>query len=348
MTHKKLYLTLAALLFCNMAHSWPSWETLWSYPKSASTTIMATLTNIYRWRQPDTSLPTLDKLKVVSFIPIGQAANAQANSSKKDALTLLKQKNIDGNLTINGTIYRVQSGIPENIKDIKNPISAYSGGYSNGGNPYAFCGYTAIKAGLMPGACVTFDFATDTRRGFNFCQQQDLHCVKTVCNEIVKKSPDASLILHGACKGAANNLRFLAEQGEADQKENCLKNIKAVISESPPISVKKALQRTPLAPVTLALMRGLFPNYNPNAKNIMQTQTFPAIPVMVASLPKDTISELDDMIAMSSHLNKNCQGRVELFVSEQAEIRHGKIGQAKDYQQAVSAFLKANDLMPRR
>lgn len=334
LTRKLVWLLL--LTSIHALNAWPSAETILQSPKTISSAIITTLKDIYHWRQPDVSLPSLEELNVVTFIPV--STSSDTNSSQDHVLKLLTSKT-SGNLIVNGTIYEVYRGIPEKIKTSDAPISVYSGGYSNNRRPYAYCGYTSIKAGLVPGACVTFDFATDTRRAFNFCQEQDLHCIKTVCNEIVKAKPNASLILHGACKGAANNLRFLAEQAERSQQEECLKNIKAVICESPPISVKKALSCTPLAPVTLALMPLVLPNYNPEAKTIMDAKKFPAIPVMIGSLPKDTISNLDDVIAMNNHLIQNCGATVTLFVSEEDKIIHGEIGKAVDYQNSVTLFL---------
>ncbi len=325
------------------------WGTIKECSKTAANTIAIVLSDLYKglWRKPDTSLPTLDQLNVVSFIPVGKANNGEKNTPTYAVLKFLRQKNREDNqnLIINGIRYKIYWGIPEG-KDIKIPITIYSGGYSNGAKPYAYCGYTAIKAGLVPGACVTFDFPTDTRRGFNFCQKQDLHCVKTVCNEIAKKYPKSPIILHGACKGATNNLRFLAKQAELPEQEKCMDNIKAVIAESPPLSVKKALEQTPLSWVTLTLMRYIFPNYNPKAQTIMDAKKFPSIPVLIASLPLDTISAQPDVIAVTLHLNKSSlNNNVELFTSDEDKIQHGQIGKAKDYQETIKKFLEKNKLI---
>lgn len=328
------------LIWAQNLNSWPNKETIRQYPKTISKSIIAAWMSLYNWRQPNLALPSLQELNVVTFIPAGKSKDK--NTAQDNVLKFLKNKSACGNLIINGTIYEIYRGIPKKINRTKKPISVYSGGFSfcNSSKSYAYSGYTAIKAGLIPGICVTFDFVTDTRKSFNFCQNQDLHCVKTVCNQIVEKNPHVSIILHGASKGAANNLRFLAELADNVKKEKCLKNIKAVICESPPISVKKALQRTPLSPITLALMRIIFPNYKPNAKTIMDAKKFPKIPVMIACLPKDTISDLDDVIAMHKHLYKNCNANIKLFISREDELRHGKIGKAKDYQKAVKSFLE--------
>jgi hypothetical protein len=298
------------------------------------------LNDVYNWRKPNLSLPNFDQLNVATFIPVGPSD--QADTSRDEVLQILKQKNnVHGNIIIKGIEYSVQSEIPDALKTEQTPIFVYSGGYSNDGKPYAFCGYNAIKSGLVLNKiCVTFEFATDTRRGFNFCQQQDVHCVKTVCNKIVEINPDAKIVLHGGCKGATNNLQFLAEQAEADQKAPCFNNIKAVLAESPPISVTTALRNTPLASVTLLLMRGIFPNYNPYAKTIVNATKFPQIPVMIGALPEDTISELKDAHAIRNHLTVNCNGNVQLFISQESEIRHGQIGKANDYKAAAQEFLK--------
>jgi hypothetical protein len=291
----------------------------------------------YWIRQPDKTLYGIEKLNPVSFIPIGDST--ENNTPKEIVLKTLAQQQINTSITINGKKYIVERGISPLIQLHTNPITLYSGGYSNDGRPYAYCGYTAIKAGLVPGACITFDFPTDTRSGFNFGQAEDIHCVKTMCQEIVAKAPHARIILHGACKGANNNLRFLAETAEQNYQAPFLPNITAVIAESPTISVSKALQNTPLSFITLAIMRVLFPNYNHRAKTILESKKFPSIPVLIASLPHDSISTLHDVRELHSHLN-NMTHAIQWFISQETSIRHGQIGKATDYQKAVKDFLQ--------
>jgi hypothetical protein len=338
-------MTFVSMLFILISfqniNAWPEWSTSSNPPKTSFlTSVKSTLISAYWWKTPDKALPTFNQLNVVTFTPVDIPSDTLSqnltNTPTATVLKHLKKSMITQNVIINGRAYKVQNGIPNSFRE---PVSVYSGGYSNHGRPYAYSGYNAIKAGLVPETCVTFEFPTDTRRGFNFCQEQDLKCLELVCKKIVKKSPEASIILHGACKGAANNLRFLAESAENNTTERYVKNIKAVIAESPPLSVEKALQHTFMSCITLPLIPHIFPNYNSKAKTIMNAKKFPKIPVLVASLPHDTISDLKDVRTMNKHLT-DIGGTITHFVSKETKFRHGKIGRTEDYRSNVSSFLK--------
>jgi hypothetical protein len=372
MSTKKKYIRVLTILFMlpqiQLLNAWPSFEFFFRYPKAVCSTIRATVSDIWYWRKPDTSFPTLDELNPVTFVPVGnempmnkslQRMSYPADTAPKIVLKILKKRPIPrSTIIIRGKTYTVQSGILDDSSGHKSssplepcvvnldqpmPISVYHGGYSNEGKPYAYCGYTAIKSGLIPGACVTFDLATNTRRRFNFCNDQSIGCVKTVCSEIKNKQPKAPIILHGACQGATNNLRFLTNQNKSGDPEKLLPQIKAVIAESPSISTAKALAQTPFSWLTLSLMPYIFPHYNPNAPTIMDDKPLSGnIPVLIASLPKDTISDLSDVNKMKQGLSKG--NNISLFVSKEEEIQHGQIGKALDYRKKARKFLETNNL----
>lgn len=308
----------------------------------------------YRWWfNPDRSFPTLDKLNIVTFLPIDSRDDQDhviSESNGKNAIiNLLKKK--EGIISIQGQLYKIYSGIPDEIKTYNEPIFLYSGGYSNAGHPYAFSAYNGIKRSNIQGPCIVFEYATDTRRAFNFCQEQDLHCVTIAYEEIIKKHSEARIILKGACKGAAAYLRFLAEKASNNEP---LDNIKALIAESPPISVKSALKHIRNGGiVSHTLCRFTLPNYNPALKTIMDATTFPTnIPILLASLPHDTISDLSDMKDMKKHLD-TLGADIEHFVScgttedengNFITLNHGKLGRANDYQKALNKFFIKHEL----
>lgn len=304
------------------------------------------------WFKPDLTMPTLDQLNIVSFLPIDCSKDAVVSEDKEGrdgVITLLKKK--EGTLKINGKLYKIYNEIPEEIKQFNGPINLYLGGFSNSAHPHAFSVYKSIKEGTMHGPCIVFECAPDNnRRAFNFGQAQDLHCVQLAYENLLEKNPNAQIILKGGCKGAAVYLRFLAEK--AEQGEN-LENIKAFIANYPPISVKDALKDIRYGGVVAHLFcRFTLPNYNPNAKTILEAEAFPKyIPVLLSCLPQDfdRISNLDDMQRIKNHLD-SLGAEVEFFVSEGKDsqgkkLDHGKLGRAPDYQEQVKAFLERKELL---
>lgn len=295
------------------------------------------------WFSADTSMPTLEQLNVVTFTPIQDAGLETVATNPDQVISTLKAKS--GIIRVKEDLYRIQAGIPDTIKEQNRPITIYSGGYSNHGRPYGFCVYRAMQAGIIRGPCVVFNYATDTRRAFNFCQEQDLKCVDLVYQDLIEKHPEAQIILYGACKGATNKLRFLAEKAEQNKS---LENIKAIIVESPALSPKLALQYWKNGgPISHWLCRLVLPNYRPDKlKTLFDANAFPTnIPVLLGSLPDDTISALPDITRMKSHLIL-LDADIQHFIctGKDVEIRHGRIYQSEQWQHAVNEFLIKNSL----
>lgn len=341
---------------------------------AAATVVLAGAIGIKYLRIPDKTMPTFDQLNAVTILPTGCKSNIMTGKELEKSKVLRTLRNKSGLITINGELYSVHKGIHPDLKYYAGPVSVYSGGYSNDGNPYAYCGYVAQKAGVIPGAVVTFEFPSDTRAGFNFCQEQDNACPRLACEEVVKVNPNAQIILHGACKGGMNNLKFLAAVEQKLKRANAQEiqdnpelsklsrlvhhNIKAVVTESPPRSAFEGIKNQPGGSTTTPiLMRAFFPNYDHKAKTIMNAQDFPGTSMFLASLPDDSISVLGDMKEMVCHLNKVRKDKsnesmdrpsspIQHFESKEATIRHGQIGKAKDYQTAVRAFYRERNLLP--
>lgn len=285
---------------------------------------------------------SIEKLNIVTFLPINECSTTVAETNQ-DILAALKQK--AGIIKANNQFYQLYKNIPQEISQVSSPVTLYAGGYSNAGRPYAYCVYNAINVGIINGPAVVFDYPTDSSiRDFNFCQDKDLSCLKSAYQELLQVHPNSSIILMGACKGASNKLRFLAE---AQDKKFDLKNIKALIAESPVISPYHALKNQYGGRFTHWLMPYLFASYDPKQlKTIMHADSFPSsIPVLLGSLPNDTVSELHDMIAMKKHL-EGLGATVKHFVAQgnDAQIIHGQIGKSKDWQDTVNQFLEEKGL----
>ncbi len=304
------------------------------------------------WFKPDRRLPTLEQLNIVTFLPIEHCADEKTiinedTHGRSEIIKLLEKR--EGIIKVGDKLYRVHRGIPEEISAIKEPINLYLGGVSNACNPHAFSIYKGIKEGTMQGACVIFE-CPETRRSFNFCQEQDLHCVELAYNDLLKKHADAQVILKGGCKGASVLLRFLAEKAEAGDIDS-LKNIKAFIASYPPISVKDALKDIRYGgALGYWFCRFTLPNYNPHAKTIFDATAFPKdIPVLLSCLPQgfDRMTDRDEMERIEKHLT--CLGaNIEFFVSKgfakdsngkEIKLGHGKLGRAQDYRETVKEFL---------
>lgn len=288
------------------------------------------------WFVPDTSLSTFERLNVMTLLPMED--KEKEGQTKSEVLDILRARR--GSVYINKKRFVVCGGIPNEIREQKSPVFIYSGGYSNECKPYAYCAYTMLKANIISGPCVVLEYPSDTRRAFNFCQEQDLHCLRLVYRQVRFASPQARIILFGACKGAANNLRFLATHDQQD-----LTHIKAVVAESPVISVQKALSHWQNGGrLSHWLCLFTFPNYKPNLTSIMQAVQFPSsIPILIASLPEDTLSQISDIKSMVDHLQQ-FSDQIFHFTSSYNMIKHGQIGRAHDYKEVVQDFLSQRDL----
>ncbi|MGC2310577.1 MAG: hypothetical protein WA432_03090 [Candidatus Babeliaceae bacterium] len=313
-----------------------------------SATIMATTLAVlyggYRWlRTPHTELPNLDQLNVVSFLPVERtdldSKDIIQSGNSKEIKKLLRQKNINAILLINNQLFKVQNNIPDDIKNHSH-VSIYSRGCSLKG---ASSTYIALKVGTINGACISFDYdVTDTLKAFNFCQKQDLHCLDLVYKGLLAKNPNAQVLLHGLCKGGTNILRYIAEKTE-QSKQNELSNIKAIIIESPPISVEKIICNYPGFPLSHSFLRLILPNYDYQAKTILDAQKMPSnIPLLIGRIKVDKICTYEETSNLVKHLNKiGCKDNLWLFTSQE-KVGHAFMGKAQDLRQTVNAFLKQN------
>jgi len=303
---------------------------------------------IHYWSIPDRSFPTIDKLHVLTFLPITSARGKPIAVEKWEIKAVIKKQS--GIIQIHDQLYCIHVGIPNEIHHYTQPIYIYSPGIPEMPGPLysavhpAFCVYTAIKAGNIQGPCVVFDYPTRARRSFNFCQAQDLHCLDLVYTKLITTHPTAQVVLFGNCIGATTILRMLTEKAH-DPKY--LSAVKAVIAETPVISLKHIFQYALWGGrLTHLLCRLNFPNYTPKKlATIMDEKPFPStIPVLIGSLPYDTVSALPDIKKMVTHLRSQSNGgqQIEHFICDGPDKRlwHCQMGKSKGWQAAIKLFVQ--------
>ena len=308
----------------------------------------------------ETEEVNISSLKIVSFTPI---PNDKRNTkvivaeTKEQILSVLTQPKINSYVQIKNQTYHILNNLPFNVDDKKETIiTLCSGGYSNNGNPYSYCGYLSIKTGVCPenATCITFEFPTDTFRKFNFCQTDDLNCIKDILTYILRCYKKPQIILYGGCKGATCFMNFLSEQVKSGDKEHFLPFIKIIIAESPPISVNSALQRTPCYCLSINVLKYCFPNFNHDQETILDKRYYPLIPTLIGSLPGDTIAERKDLLLLQKRLNDiakkeivesltlNVCEIISIFLSEDNSLIHGQLAKDQKYQVFVKEFVKKN------
>lgn len=285
----------------------------------------------------------LEKLNLVTFLPVMECATKIAKTHNDILASLEKGAGV---IEVKNKLYRVYKNIPQEIAEIDSPITLYTGGCSNGWKHIGYSGYNALYHGVAAGPLVTFAYPADrSLREFNFCQEQDQADLNKVYQELVTTNSKSDVIFMGACKGATNKLRFLAEAH--DKKTAHIDRIKALIVESPVNSVYDVLKNQWGGKLACALMPYLFASYNPEKlKTIMHATNFPSnIPVLLGSLPKDTVSVLSDIVKMKKHLEDK-GASIEHFVAPagDAQIRHGRIRTSKNWQAKVHQFLTEKGL----
>jgi len=296
----------------------------------------------YYWLKPDRTFATLKQLNIVTFLPVSNSNGNCVARTEKDILKILRKR--EGLIEINSTIYKLSKGIPEEISNITQPVTLFNCGYPSlpqKVNNMAYRAHIFIKAGLIQGPCVVYDYPHDTRKGVNFCQEQDLHVFGCAYNSLIEKNPQAKIILYGICKSATISLLFLAKNSD----HNNFENIKAIIAESPLISFRQILKNFGCDNrFSHALVKMFLPNFNLQPTTIFDAQAFPEnIPVLIGNLPHDRITTHTDVTSIVNHLTK-LNVHVEHFVSNKSHLKHGRLGQDSDFKTKVIEFLQQHQL----
>ena len=300
-----------------------------------------------KWlRTADKSNPTLEK----TFVPNTQNKETKKvlEDSNQVKAFLASEDTTDVAVTMSKEkSYILTSGFADALKDSPTICIALGGSLNNWGlisgyknwNPGAYSGYRFIKSGIVDMPCVTFDCVTDNRRSFNFCQEQDLHTLDLVVKKIRDLNKNAKIVLTGICKGGSLALRYVAEKAEKNETDE-LNAIKAIVVEGPPNLVKDAIKKQPGYPISLGMAKTFLPNFDSKAKTILQAKKFPNIPVLVGTIPTDTVCNYKDVISMVTHLKSLKDTNLRLLTSYE-KISHSAMTKSDPrWQKYASAFVK--------
>lgn len=307
---------------------------------------------------PDTHLHTLEELKPLTLTtrPLPEKDSGLEEFSRDKTRRLFDNKTITGllskvilpeptklnlqfKLTDQNKVMDIASGISKDLKN-HDVVNIVLGGYltnygieiCNGRGHFAA---TLLAEKILQGPIVTFNCASDWRASFNFGQEQDISCLERIYNEILAINPDIKIVFFGGCKGAAVMLRFLEKHANNPEYT---KNIKAVITESPPISPKHALEQQ--SPLSHFLACYLLPNYNYRAPRITDAENFAHVPLLIGCLPIDDVCSIQQIYETIHRLATHCKcPTIHTFVSADRNLKHGQLTKDAKFHDAVRNFI---------
>lgn len=300
-------------------------------------------------RTPDKSNPTLEELNIKTYVPAKKDTGSTKvlTDSEQVKKHLISQESADVDIQMSkNKIFTLTSGFPEALKSAPEICIALGGSLNNwelftgfkNYNPGGYSGYRFIKSGIIDMPCVTFDCVTDKRKSFNFCQEQDLNSLDLTVKAIRKLNKDAKIVLAGICKGGSLALRYIAEKTEKKETAE-LSAIKAIVVEGPPNSVKDSIKNQFGYPLSLGAAKLCLPNFDSNAKTILQAKKFSNIPLLVGTIPKDSICTLNGVKEMTNHIASLDNNNVYLFESKE-KISHSSMTKLDvSWQKTAQAFL---------
>jgi hypothetical protein len=309
---------------------------------------------------------TLAKMNVVTACPIRAT---QYDEKPKDAHLLgikgmlddIQQRKpiardvlLPNKVTQENILIKMQSGVPVlDQSSGKRTIFIYSAGWetallgqvtrSDGTNHYnkikvsqgvgVYSIHHFMRAGILNGVTVGFDYPTDARRSFDGAQEAQIKCLKDVYDEVVKHNPDADIVFAGECIGATTILNLITHPIYKDH----LERVKGIILESPPITVKNVAETIAgkylwWLPGGKPFMHGLFrfalPSYNPttsyNILNAENNHLLRTLPICIGSIIGDDIASDDDTIAIAKKLRSSGNEHVYLFRTPDRWMKNGK------------------------
>ena len=199
--------------------------------------------------------------------------------------------------------------------------------------------YQRIRDNLFHAPVITFDYPDD-RELFNFGQKLDQKCLEFVYQEVLKKSPQAKIILFGSCRGAKCVLELATKKP---------KNLAAIIVESPFISAKEmtmqiGMRYAPILPGAATMTYGIFKLYFPNFKDQRENlrkrlNRIPNVPIFIAHRIHDTLvsnRQVHDLVRL---LRKSGLSHIYFFTTDDETDSHARMMHLEPAQQAVNAFL---------
>ncbi len=308
-----------------------------------------------KWlRTPNPAVPNLEELQITSVISTQNTEKSIKLENWRDKAWFNFQSfktPITLTLSKNSIMpaCQIQQGIPENQKCvvIYSPGKLRSFARTLHSTP-TLSAYTFAKAGLINAPCVTFYYCDD-RKSLNICGKKDQETLKLVYQEVVKKNPEAEIILYGDCRGAMNILRLLANLSEEEIQELGIKEkVKAIILESPPLSVQNIQLNFPIIGKGLDLFyRLVYPNYNVGEPTILDAKKFPDLPILLGRLPQDKFSPFEVTEKIIAHLRHIGCNQLRVFTSTDDTVikkGHGFLGIDYEWRKAVNDLYESLNL----
>lgn len=216
-----------------------------------------------------------------------------------------------------------------------------------GRGAYKASRYIANGAIPQQATCVTFDYR-DTRTGFNLGQDVDQQSLKLVVDEVIHQQHP--MVLFGACRGALNILNFITSQ----PTKYIADNIKAVILEAPPFSLKEVCKRIAQVrfPLCLApdatgpwlyyIYRSVLPAYKDRDDAILKNiANIPKeLPILIIHLHNDNVVCGENIKKLVKELVATGHTNVHVLIFNDPTLAHTTMSIAPAYSRAIHAFLK--------
>ncbi|HRN78388.1 MAG TPA: hypothetical protein PLU71_04055 [Candidatus Dependentiae bacterium] len=318
---------------------------------------------LFKPRTPEPFIPSKDNLNVYTFGP------AQSIDHTHDIQTSIGINDLVDTIVQNKKSEHVQLVVtddqqkPQKIVSVDRGIKPYpdhkvifisSRGYAKRNVPLtddyleliknggcAIAAHAFIKDNIIHDApCITFDYP-DTRDYFNFGQDLDVACLKTVWNEVTKLHPHADLVGIGDCRGGKALLEFATEQP---------KNLKALVLLSPFVSTKDMtnqlaksyLNWLPKSDILLYnFFDRYFPSFNTARDNLLDKAHLisPTLPIFIGYRKNDRLASLQSMYDLMSILRSHGNQYVHFVAVSDDHATHSRITPIAKLQCSVNAFL---------
>ncbi len=207
-------------------------------------------------------------------------------------------------------------------------------------------GHMLIKDNLINNApCVTFDYPDDPLY-FNFGQNLDVSCLKTVWNYTIRKKDNPSIVAIGDCRGGKALLNFATTRPE---------QLKALILMSPFISDKDLIDQIAKNHIKwlpwsnhilFNFFKFYFPSFDPNKDDLIGKihKIDSALPIFIGHRKNDFLVSDTSMRRLLQELKKAGNKDLYLLVVSDDNATHSRISPILDLQYAANAFLAAYEL----
>lgn len=200
---------------------------------------------------------------------------------------------------------------------------------------------TLFCAANIPSPCVTFEF-DDSRRSFNFAQKGDITRLSLIYKELAATH---SIILFGSCRGGTTMLNVLSNPATPYKD-----SIKALILESPALSLQKLAQRvgeTHLTTIPCAgslihtFFRTWFPSYDAQFPSCLSgLEHIPLnLPILIGHVENDKVIAWSDIQELVTGLVATGHTDVYLARINDPSISHARLSSNEDFKNILNAFL---------